>query len=78
MGMLDRDWYKEHHRQQQQQAHSSRNRQTFSRPSVIIRSRFAPGFALGLLVGAVAITIYFVLMPDAFRALYIRFWAFFG
>lgn len=74
MGMLDRDWYKEHHKSQQQ----SSNRQPFSRPAVIIRSRFAPGFFLGLFVGAVAISTYFVFMPDAFRAIYIRFWAFFG
>ena len=76
MGMQDREWYREHHQQQQQPRPSSR--QTFSRPAVIIRSRFAPGFFLGLFVGAVAISTYFVFMPDAFRALYIRFWAFFG
>lgn len=73
MGMLDRDWYKEHHRNQQQST-----RQSFPRSAVIIRSRFAPGFVFGLLVGAVAVSTYFVFMPDAFRALYIRFWAFFG
>ena len=74
MGMQDREWYREHHRSQQQAS----NRQTFSRPAVIIRSRFAPGFFMGLFVGAVAVSTYFVFMPDAFRALYIRFWAFFG
>lgn len=74
MGMQDREWYREHHRNQQQ----SSNRQAFSRPAVVIRSRFAPGFFLGLVAGAVAISTYFVFMPDAFRALYIRVWTFLG
>lgn len=73
MGMLDRDWYREHHRNQQQSSP-----QPLARPAVIIRSRFAPGFVFGLLVGVLGVSTYFVFMPDAFRALYIRFWAFFG
>jgi hypothetical protein len=77
MGMLDRDWYKEHHQQQQRQT-QRQNRPTSFRPNVVIRSKFAPGFVLGLFLGSLAVTTYFVFMPDAFRALYIRFWAFFG
>lgn len=46
MGMQDRDWYKEDLKRRQGASGG------FSRPQVIIRSRFAPGFALGLVVGA--------------------------
>lgn len=71
MGMQDRDWYKQDFKRRQALPASSRSR-------VVIRSRFAPGFCLGIVAGAVAISTYFVFMPDAFRALYIRFWALFG
>lgn len=46
MGMQDRDWYKEDFKRRQGASGG------FSRPNVVIRSRFAPGFVLGALVGA--------------------------
>lgn len=54
MGMQDRDWYKEHHKQRHSAPSGAASRPSFSnRPQVIIRSRFLPGFIVGAVVGAV-------------------------
>lgn len=61
MGMQDRDWYKEHHKARQSASGGPTARPSFtSRPHVIIRSRFAPGFVCGVIFGALMAAVYFL------------------
>lgn len=54
MGMQDRDWYRNDFKRRQGASGG------FSRPHVVVRSRFAPGFVLGLICGAVGAAVYFL------------------